>query len=241
MFTPEDDKELEQQADKASLTLLLLLFLGERRNRAKHKVEFDQQRGVFVVDGRRVSQATMQKLLRKAEDLGKRRAKEHTEALIAGRIDINEWHRRMSSTIKVSHLIAAGLALGGINRARTDKNLAARINSELSYLDGYRQDIINNKVSDAKKRARSSSYFLAIFMTFSFIEQILKTGLQKLLGKQDELRVTPVYTEARRYRRAAESCAGCRKYSGYWMPIRKMPPLGTLDCGSHCKCFIVYR
>jgi hypothetical protein len=241
MFTPEDEKELEQQADEASLILLLLLFRGERRNRQKHTVDFDRQRGVFVLDGRRVSQATMQKLLQKAEQIGKRRAKEHTTALIAGRIDINEWHRRMSSTIKASHLIAAGLALGGINQARADKNLAARINSELSYLDGYRQDIINNRVSDAKKQSRSSSYFLAILVTFSWLEQILKTGLQKLVTDNNERRIVPFYTEARRYRRAKESCNGCRRFSGQWMPIRKMPPLGSLECGSHCRCFIVYR
>lgn len=241
MFTAEDERELERQTDEASLILLLLLFLGTKRNRKKHKVEFDERRGVFLVDGKRISQSTMQRLLEKIELLGKKRAKIHTDALIAGRIDVNEWHRRMSSTIKISHLMAAALALGGIKKAVSNKYLEARLNSELSYLDGYRQDVINNKVADGRKQSRSKAYFLAILITFSFLEQVLKTGLTKLFEKDGEREIKPVYTEARRYRRAKESCAGCRKYSGFWMPIKKMPPLGTLDCGSYCRCYIVYR
>jgi hypothetical protein len=79
--------------------------------------------------------------------------------------------------------------------------------------------------SQIKSRARS--YLMAASNTYSIIEQRFRS----VFG----------YTEARRIRRASESCAGCITYSYVWMPIAQLPEISTLDCGSRCRCFIEYR
>lgn len=240
MFTQDDEKELEQQADEASLILLLLLFFGRKNVSSNREVKFDKKRGVFIVDGKRVSESTMRTLMAQVEKIGRKRAEKHTADLIAGKIDLIEWRNRMRGTLRVSHWMAAALALGGLEAARNNQLLDARINSELTYLDGFYQDIQNGKVSDAKKKSRSGLYLLALFVTFSLIEQAFKSGLIKIV-KPKGGGSGPVYTEARRYRRASESCKGCIANSGFWMPIKEMPAIGSLECGSYCRCFIVYR
>jgi hypothetical protein len=246
MITPEDEKELERQMDDASLVLLLLLFTGRKNVRSQREVKFDRRRGVFVVDGKRVSVTTMRILLTQIEKIGADRAKRHVDDLAAGRITLQEWRNRMASTLKVSHWLAGSLALGGLDAARNDKSLSARTASELAYLDGFYADLKNGKMSEAKQKSRASSYFLALAITFSTIEHALKSGLiktptQRQLDKMAPIGVEPQYTEAKRFRRAAESCEGCRRYSGTWMPIKRMPPIGSLECRSRCRCFIVYR
>lgn len=247
MFTPEDEKELERQADEASVVLLLLLFTGRRNVRSARTVKFDRKRGVFLVDGRRVSVTTMRVLLAQIEKIGDLRIRKHVDDLVSGRITLEQWRERMGSTLRVGHWLSAALALGGLDAARNDNTLAARINSELAYLDGFYEDIRANRVSDPKKRSRALLYLLAFGITYGAIEQALKSGLIKIeRPKGGKRRLTPpipepTYKEARRYRRAAESCGDCVRYSGFWMPIKKMPAIGSLECRSRCRCFIVYR
>ncbi len=76
-------------------------------------------------------------------------------------------------------------------------------------------------------KARARSYMLAASNTYSIIEQ----RVRGVIG----------YTEARRVRRASESCSGCITYSYVWMPINALPSIGSLDCGSRCRCYVEYR
>ena len=100
---------------------------------------------------------------------------------------------------------------------------------ELKFADEFSESIRMKKAgSFSKIRARAKSYLMAASVTYSQIEQ----DVRGLMGMQ---------TEAKRIRRAAESCRGCIEYSYRWMPIAELPPIGSLQCRQHCRCFVIYR
>lgn len=249
MLSDWDKKEMERLLEDASASLLLLLFLGRGNIRTDRQVEFDRRRGVFRIDGRAVSVTTIRVLLTQIEKLGGVRLKAHLDAFLRGDIDLDEWQTRTASTIRVSHLLSTALAVGGIDRAESNEEANRRIREELLFLAEMRNDIERGKMSDAKLRARALSYMLAVPVTYWFIDQREKEKLREVKRVKrvtagvplTEEEIRRIYREAKRFRRAAESCSGCIAYSGMWMPIEKMPPIGTLDCRSRCRCFIVYR
>lgn len=84
------------------------------------------------------------------------------------------------------------------------------------------------KLSFASIKARAKSYLRAATITYNVVEQ----KVRDLIGG---------YTECRRIRRASESCSACIDWSYRWMPIQDMPPIGTLQCGGRCRCYLEYR
>lgn len=249
MLTTEEELELERQADDMSQGLLLLLFLGRKNISSNRSVEFDRRKGVFRIDGKVVSVTTIRIFLAQIEKIGAKRLAEHLADFQAGRITRAEWERRTATTIKISHLLAAALALGGIDQAEDSPELEKKTEEERQYLLGFSRDIKAGRLSNAKMAARAKSYMLAVAVTYWTLDQLEKERLQtvkrvkKIIGGTpiDKIEIDKLYKEARRYRRASESCGGCLEYSGYWMPIKDMPPIGSLDCASRCRCFIVYR
>lgn len=249
MLSERDQQELEQQLDSASLSLLLLLFLGRRNVQTGREVEFDRRRSVFRIDGKVVSVTTIRVLLAQIEKIGGVRLRTHMDAFLRGEITLEEWAKRSASTIRVSHTLSTALAVGGIDRAQTNEEAEKRIREELTFLAGFERDIRQGKVSGPKMQSRIASYMLAVPVTYWFIDQREKEKLKELKRVKKitngipltEIELRDIYKEARRYRRSSESCSGCIAYSGFWMPIDKMPPIGSLDCRSRCRCFIVYR
>lgn len=244
MLTNDEEKELERQVEDASPILLLLLLFGRKNVRTNHQIEFNRRKGVFLLDGKVISLTTIRVLIAQIEKIGANRMQKHLDDLLAKRISVDEWRKRSALTLMVSHRMAAALALGGIDQIATSEELKKKTTEELNYLSGFASDIKAGKMSSAKMSARARSYMLSVATTYWFIDQMEKKRLaevkrvKKLTGG---FVMEPTYTEARRYRRARESCPGCVDVSGYWMPIAEMPPIGTLQCGGRCRCFIIYR
>lgn len=243
MLTKEQEKELERQMEEASAALLLLLLAERPDVKLPKNVRFDRRRAVFVVEGRKVSDTTLRILLAQIEKIGEKRVLALLKRLENGQITVETWRRQMADLLKVSHLMAGALALGGLDNAMRSNEVSNRTNAEIAYLAAFAGAIQANQVSFNKARARAKSYMLAVPVTFYAVEQNVKQELKDIRRSRTGIvnAVLPVYTEARRFRRARESCASCIAASGFWMPIEKMPPIGSLECRSKCRCFIRYR
>lgn len=223
MITDRDVTTAKEQArDSGPLVLLLLLLKDYGR-----EVAFNRATGSFYVDGKEVGVRAMRKLVATAEKAASGRLRKLTEDLIAKRITLREWSARMASEVAAVHLIMAALASGSLDAAKNSVQVQKRIEKEKEHVFGFQVAMKAGKVSPAMAVARAASYTLAAAITFAVIERIVKG----VAG----------YTEAKRIRRAAESCPGCRIYAGRWIRIQLMPPIGSLDCGSHCRCYLIYR
>lgn len=237
----DETKEIQRiLAEATAVVSILLLF-----KKSRFKVVFDSERGAFTIDGQAISPKSMRKLVTDLERIGGKRAIKHLEDYFNGRITSEEWRRRMTSTVRAVHLLNAALALGSLEAAKADQEVQDRINKELLFIFGFTLALAAGKVSEARAKSRAKSYFLAASVTFFLMLHRVKQRLTK--GKVDPGTktktgiMTPRFTEAIRRRTASESCPGCIEYANRWLPIAEMPPIGTLDCGSHCRCYIEYR
>ena len=263
MATERELEEARAQAEEVGAALLLLLGL----RKGSRSVRWDE-RGFFVIGGKKVGVITIRRLLDKIEKVGGARLRKLTRAYFDKTITSEQWKRGMETGVAASHLLFASLALGSLERAALDQLVAERIAEQKRFVRGYHSDIVGWRLSPPRAEARSQSYLLAAAVTYFVLEQRVKT-LARKPGRPGLPIPPPVqppggggpipppqppqppqppgggggpaFTEAKRIRRASESCPGCRIYAGRWMPIGMMPPIGSLDCGSHCRCYLIYR
>lgn len=220
--------EKDAESDAEALALILLLMMKPRSGDAQ-SVRFDPATGRFYFDGKTVSIRSIRSYLNRIEDRFGRRLAKLTQDLEAGRVTLAEWKRVFDRTVTSSHILAGALALGGIAVAVRNSKVQTRIADELKFADDFAASIRSKKAgSFSKIRSRAKSYLMAATVTYSQIEQ----DVRGLMGMQ---------TEAKRIRRAAESCRGCIQYSYRWMPIAELPPIGSLQCRQHCRCYLIYR
>lgn len=223
MITDADVRTAREQARDAGPLVMLLLLLRDYGKR----VSFDPSKGTFVVEGKTVGVRVMRKLVKQAEEAASGRLKKLTEDLMAKRIAPAEWRRRMAQEVAAAHLLMAALAAGSLEEARRSVQVQKRVEEEKDHVAGFYLAVKAGKLSAAMALARAASYTLAAAATFGIVEHWVKG----FAG----------YTEARRIRRASESCRGCLAYAGRWIRIQLMPPIGSLECGSHCRCYLIYR
>ncbi len=133
----------------------------------------------------------------------------------------------MKELVGSSHVVMAALAAGSIAAAVTNLTVQRAIAGQRKFVNNFANDITRKKLAAGTIGARATSYLLAAAVTFGVVEQAVRTAIG--------------YTEARRMRTAAESCSGCIYYSGRWISIGAMPPIGSLQCRHYCRCFIEYR
>lgn len=226
MTQDEIEKEKQRAADLARAVggaLAVILAINTRGV----SVAWDPKAGRFIVDGRYVTIDTIRKELRRFEtQVGIRMSKLATQ-LQNGTVDLEQWRTGMLNLIGSSHVVMAALAAGSIAAAAVRKDVQDRIVSERVYARKFAKDIPAKNLKTSTIKARAQSYLLAAAVTYSVVEQ--------------KVRETIGYTEAYRTTNAAESCGDCLESADYWMPIEDMPPIGSLTCGSRCRCEITYR
>jgi len=229
-MTEDERKEARKDAEHDALIIggVLALLLGLRKG--KHQISWDSTTARFKIDGKIVAIETIRKELLRIETAQAKKMAGYADALEAGEITIDEWKDRMRKTVSSTHILMAALAAGSISAVAentTMERLNKIIDSQFIYLSRFAESIQIAKPSAPTVKARSKSYLLAAAITFSVIQQIIKVSVG--------------YTEARRIRRASESCPGCIQFSYIWLPIEQMPAIGTLQCKWHCRCFLEYR
>lgn len=223
-MTDEEIKEAEEEARDDAKWLLLLLLLASSR-----MAQFDSESGQFRFNGRLVSVAQIRGYLQRIEKRMATRAVALLNDLDAGKLSLEAFQRGFARIVRSSHILSGALATGSIASAVRNADVQTRIAAELKYADGFVNDIKKKSAGTIKKqRARAKMYLMATAITFNNLEQ----KARQLMGFQ---------TECKRVRRASESCEGCREWSGRWVAIEDMPPIGTLDCRWRCRCYLEYR
>lgn len=220
-ITDEQLERAEKDANEDAKSLLLLLLLSK-------SVAYDATKGRFYVNGKSVSIKTIRDYLQRIEKRLAKRSVQLLDDLEKGKITVEQWQAQFQRNVTSAHLLAGALALGSIKAALNNVEIQERIEAELTYAENFAQELKAKEVSPARAKARATSYFMAAAITYG----ILEMAVRKLLGNQ---------TEAMRIRRASESCFGCIEFSYIWLPIGDMPPIGSLDCGGYCRCYIDYR
>jgi hypothetical protein len=223
MITQDERRQIERDYAEAGVGLLVLLGLRD----TGQVIEFDRRLGQFRIDGRLVSPETIRRLMNKVSTVARSQILRVTELLISGSYSSERWLEEMRRILKGGHAIAAGMAFGSLDDTDGFLSFQKRYEEEDNYLIGLYAAFAAGVLSFGRLRARSQMYASAIYITWQ-----VATGEQK--GGQE-------YTQAMRIRTAAESCKGCIEYAGRWIPIGEMPPIGSLQCRSNCKCFLIYR
>jgi hypothetical protein len=220
-MTDPQIEQAEKDAREDAEWLLLMVLLSKN-------VSFNAEVGRFYVDGRSVSINQIRSYLNRIERRVGKRVINLTNDLSKGRLTTDEWKRGFDRNITSIHVLTGALALGSIASAVRNTDVQGRIDSELRYADGFAQDIRDKKGTADQHSSRAKSYMIAATITYGILEQLSRGLMSK-------------FTEARRIRRASESCPGCVDYAYRWMPINELPPIGSLQCRSRCRCFIEYR
>lgn len=226
-MTPHEIDEERRRARELAVKVggVLAILLGAVP--AGNRINWDPQAARFLVDGQYVSAEELRKqLLRMATRVGNLMV-ERVDRLVAKQIDLETWRREMQKLIGSAHVIAGALALGSINIAAADAKVQEQIESERKYAAGFAAAIVAKNIKPQTIRTRARSYMSAPLVTFA----VAQIYIRKLVG----------YTEARRVLTAKESCTGCRMHGYQWMPIDLMPPIGSQECGSRCRCYLEYR
>ncbi len=214
-----EEKEARDIATAAGTALILALYAGNVSRRGN----------VFFIGERRITGREMRRNLARLETVTGRRLTRLTDDLLANRITLNQWRTSFKAIIGGHHLLTGAMASGSLAKARITDRVAKRVAAEQAYADRFADEIEAGRAgTDARIKSRAKSYVMAASTTFFIVEQ----ASQKLFGAGEAMRVLDP---------TSESCAGCIEYEGEWMPIDEMPELGSLDCGSRCRCYLEYR
>lgn len=234
--------EFEQLIERAKKTAgtfggLLSLLLAVKQG---GRVNFDPATASFYVEGHKVVAALIQKELGRIELKIAAIVVSYNERLWKGQWTLAKWREEMEKLIENSHLLFAGLALGGVAAAAANLDVIRRIARDKTALGRFAYAIRVKQVPSlplAQNRGRA--YLRSFYTTFQLLNQ--KTHI--LAG----------FTEAKNILTPAEHChtsiqgqavyrEGCYEISlRGWMPIRDMPPIGTRVCAQFDKCYIIYR
>lgn len=163
------------------------------------------------------------------ENLG-RIAEEHR----AGKINLAEWVIQTGEEIRNAHRAVAIIAAGGKgNMTASDWGfVGAQIRRELQYLNGFANAIENRPEGSILTTAfvsRAKSYGAAIYETY----EKAKARRIERQGQAD--------TELNELEPGAEHCADCLDATAQGrVPLGTLTPIGDRECGSKCRCRIVY-
>lgn len=228
---------LIKQADKAVQNMggLLLLLLAVKRDDNLASVSWDAEKLQFIINGQPIPFQIIRKQLETLESKLVKKIIEYNTKLFNKTWNLAQWKAKMQELVENSHVLFAALAVGGIIAAVASPIVERKIERDQKALNGFATALKTKRVSVLTQAInRSKAYLRSAYVTYHLIEH----NLQIALGKK----------EARRILRPAEHCRtrqgleGCFEVSAKsWIPIRDMPPIGTLLCGQFCKCFIIYR
>lgn len=146
--------------------------------------------------------------------------------LASGAINEVEWALRMRNAIKLVHIAAGTVALGG--REQLDANafgaIGRRLKEQYKYLDDFSYEIANGYDLGARFRSRAQSYADAAYGTLAGMERAADIATGRVL------------TEQRFLNPHADHCDECVEEAD-----KGPQPPGVLKAIGKCQCLVKCR
>lgn len=160
-----------------------------------------------------------------------RRISALTERLRTGKLQLHEWETQMQAEIKALHVAVGTVAHGGQPNMgpREYGALGRALRDEYAYLRRFAIDIAAGvQPLNGILGTRASLYVEAARATF-WRET---TRVQRAQGAR----------RARWVLSAADHCTGCVAVAALgFQPLDSLPPIGSQDCRSRCRCDLEYQ
>jgi hypothetical protein len=148
----------------------------------------------------------------------------------AGEINDSQFKLSAAAAIKLGHVAAAAVAVGGKgNLTAAEKgHLGQKIAAQYKYLDSFAHGIAD-PAAYGKAQARAAMYGAAILGTY------------EAAARRDA--IAGGMTQERRQLSASEHCGDCVAYAARgWQPIGTLPGIGQdCSCKASCRCSFEYR
>ena len=154
-----------------------------------------------------------------------------SQDLIDGKMSIADWQRAVRVEIKDMHRATVSVARGGYRQmSQSDWGwVGVALMAQYRYLDNFAADIANGRQPlDGRLMTRARMYGEAARGSH---EEMVRR-MSGLIGLNEERRVLGI----------ADHCPGCLEQADLdWQPYGTLPPIGSQDCLTHCKCHFEYR
>ena len=151
----------------------------------------------------------------------------------SGRIDLEEFQRRIADRIKVGTIQAASIGSGGAGRLNNQVlgAVGQRLRNRYGHLRNFAQAIKDGEVSEKQLLNRAGQYSEVYRAAFFDAEKRTRQniGFNQAMRGLDS---------------SAQHCPECLKYTtnNKWLPSDEVIPPGTLcSCHGRCRCWIRYR
>lgn len=159
------------------------------------------------------------------------RLQNSAKGLRDGSVSIEAFRDELFRGVKDVH-IASGLAAYGGREAMTPERwgyLGSRTRAQYGYARKFIASIVDGtQPLNGRLAVRAAMY-----------AEAGRTTYEEVRAREAKRRG---YTEERNILHSRESCSQCRALSGQgWVEIGKLPPIGTRECMSRCRCTIEYR
>jgi hypothetical protein len=229
----EADRDKVRKARKAALILggLTALLLVPS---AGQEVKWDPDKARFIVNGRTISYKQVQVELRRIDMRLAGQMSVFNDRLQSKQWTIAQWFKAVTEWAIASHLIYGALSAGGLVASVSNSVVRRRTERDLTAIKRFKYSQAKGLLSKLQADGRIRAYIRSLHVTYHLLSQ--------------RMHILAGYTEARRILTPAEHCRtkghleGCFEAAARgWMPIREMPPIGTLVCMQFCKCWILYR
>jgi hypothetical protein len=195
------------------------------------KFLWSQSRRRFIdkATGRAVRSDTLRRWINETVDGASARTERLAELLNARRIDGRAFQMAMSSEIRLGQGAMAAAAYGGLPAMTTSlwERVGRAVGKQLGYFMRFATELISGKVTPAETVNRAGMYQEALYASYTN-HTVLRESDN---GRQFVRRVLDP---------GASHCMDCPELAGVY-PIDQVPPIGASECGSRCRCEIVFE
>lgn len=187
--------------------------------------------GRYTQNGRFVPQKTVRGALDTALDRSSENVRRITERLRAGEISVKDWQLQMVPEMRSAHLAAHALAKGGWAQMSPADfgRVGQRLRGEYRFLAGFADQVLDGRQRLDGTLARRAQMYI----------ESARSGYHEQERREKQLRGA---TEERNLLAPSDHCPGCLDADAMgWVPIGTLPPVGSRDCRSRCRCRVAYR